>query len=336
MRHLLVSLSLLLVAHPATAQTITWTLNGTPDRVQAGAVGSPAPFDLWVSSSPSSNSPWGIAYNPVDNRVYWADLSARQVNSVKLDGTGVSTAFSFPSATLGPLVLDAATQQIYFEAGAGASSVIVKANLDGTGQSNFATHSSGANGWMTVDPVARYLYWSDTSGNFIRRANLDGTPVTQNVVDLNSYGAHTARGLALDGQGNLYWVDNTTKILYRLDISGYAGTALTVDSSNQLLSLNTAVGGNSNPNALASDGQWLYWADGATNLRGIYRVRTDGTGAGQLFAAGGTVASPIGVTIVGVPEPATWAMLAGAIAAGTAYLWRRRKARLKVLETRVR
>ena len=170
MRYLLKSCLAVLVLTttlPVTqAQTLAWTLNGTPDRVQSGTVGLPAPTDLWISPTPPSNSPWGITYNSVNDRVYWTDLSARQVNTVRMDGTGFSTAFSYPNATIASVTLDTPNQHLYFVAGAGASSIIVKSNLDGSGQSTFTTHASGSNAWLTVDPVGRYLYWSDTANNF--------------------------------------------------------------------------------------------------------------------------------------------------------------------------
>ena len=310
-------------AQAATAQSVTWTLSGTPDRVQAGPTTPGTAADVWVSPNPAANSPWGIAFNRNDAKVYWTDLISRQITRASLDGSGFDVAFSYSTAAPASLAIDSAGAQAYFEAGAGAASTIIKSSLDGSVQSTFATHGSGTNAWLTIDPVGRFLYWSDTSNNLIRRANLDGTTTIQNVVDISGITSHSARGVALDGAGGLYWVDNGTKLMYRADLTGYSGTPIVAGAGNQIANLSTIVGATSTPNGLASDGTWLYWTEGASGLRGVYRVRTDGTNGGLLYAAGGTVASPIGVTVA-VPEPGT-IFLIGSLGAGVAGDWWRKR-----------
>src|SRR6185436_15789540 len=106
---------------------------------------------------------------------------------------------------------------------------------------------------------------------------------------------------------------------------------------HQLINLSTAIGGTSQPNALASDGDFLYWTDGATNLRGIYRVETDGTNFSQVFATGGTTAAPIGLTLIAaVPEPATVILFGTIAVAGAGYVWRRRRATPSEMDASVR
>ncbi len=312
----------------ARAQSLAWAYAGTPDQILIGsAAGGGSPTVVWNSPTAANTSPWGIAYNPNDQRLYWTDTftSARGVYRVGLDGSGFQQVFSYATALPSSLAIDPVANRLYFSASA-PTNAIVRSEMDGTGQTNLIALSGAVNVWVAVDAAHRFLYWSESSANVIRRANLDGSPTIQDVVDLNSYapgGTNGARGVAIDGAGRLSWLDSSTDFLYGLDISSYAGVPLTVGAGNQLVNLRSLTNGTaSTTNGLATDGRRLYWTEGLTGFRGIYGADMNGANAGLLYGLG-TSSSPLGITMV--PEPATL-LLAGLPAAFFGWRsWRRSK-----------
>jgi sugar lactone lactonase YvrE len=319
------SLGLLLISvHIASAQ-VFWTVGGaSADRVERGNTDGTGQTVLWNSSNPAGTNPWGIAFDHGAGQVYWTDSISRQIHKINADGTGLTTLFTHPVAPFA-LAFDPALSRLYFVAG----SAIVQSDL--AGNASTFVNITPTNTWLALDLVNRYLYWTESSAGFIRRANIDGTPTIENIVNLSYTASPQARGLALPGDGRLYWVDAFTDFLYRINLADYTGTPLGVGPSNQLLNLRSVTNGTAaTPNGLASDGERLYWAEGLAGFRGIYRVDLSGAHAGILFP-GDAATSPLGVAAAPVPEPAVWLLGIGGLAAWyrgrVRCRWRRRRRR---------
>lgn len=307
MRAFSVFVFLLWSIHPLTAQ-VFWTVGGaSADRVERGNRDGTGQSVLWSSSNPAGNNPWGIAFDHVAGQVYWTDNISRQIQRINADGSGLTTLFTHPVAPFA-LAFDPAHSRLYFVAG----SAIVHSDLAGN-TSTFVSISP-TNTWLALDLANRYLYWTESSAGFIRRANLDGSPTVENIVNLSYTASPQARGLALPGDGALYWVDAFTDFLYRVNLADYSGTPLSVGPGNQVFNLRSVTNGTAaTPNGLASDGERLYWAEGLSGFRGIYRVDLSGTQAGVLFP-GDAATSPLGVVAAPVPEPAVWLLGVGGMA----------------------
>lgn len=319
MRYLFALLSLVAPGVSSAWSQVVWTYSGaTSDRVQSSQSDGSNLQDLWIAPT-AAPSPWGIAGSAAEGRVYWTDLSGRTVSGVNLDGSNASTLFSYSAAPISSLAYDSAGSQFFFVASTGVNG-IVRSNSNGSSQSTLISISP-TNSWLAFDASSRYLYFTESTANRIARVNVDGSPVVQSVVTLNA--GSQARGVALDGNGGLYWVENSTDNISKVDISSFTGTPLsgTVLFNTRTLTDNT----NSTPNGLATDGTYLYWADGASPFRGIYR--TDITGENGVRLTLDNTGSPIGVVaFAAVPEPSTL-LLTGGIGVAGVIVWYRRHRR---------
>lgn len=313
------SVTLFLILSPTVWGQVFWAAGGAgADRIERGNPDGSGQTTLWNSGNPSGNNPWGVVHEGSSNQVFWTDNISRQIQRINADGTGLTTLFTHPVAPFS-LTLDSSLSQLYFVAG----SAIVRSDFAGAA-TTFVTISP-TNTWLALDANSRFLYWTESSAGFIRRANLDGSTTVENVVSLAYTGTPQARGLALSGDGGLYWVDAFTDFLYRVDLSDFTGTPLNVGPANQLVNLRSLTNGlASTPNGLASDGQSVYWAEGLSGFRGIYRADLDGGNAALLFA-GDTATAPLGVAAAAVPEPHVW--LLGVMGLATARWASRRRRR---------
>ena len=142
------------------------------------------------------------------------------IGRAKLDGTGVDPDF-IPGAAGGGSSLAVGADHIYWTEGAGYAGTIGRANLDGTGVNEqfISGLGAGVNRVVDIAADAGHLYWSYYScparpcTGAIGRANLDGSGVDQNFINLAlgiepplpmpSQGA-VARGLAVD-DNHIYW-----------------------------------------------------------------------------------------------------------------------------------
>lgn len=308
---------------------VAWAFNGTPDKIQTSQSNGSGLTNLWTSSDPPNNSPMGVAISPADGKVYWTDFTARTVSRVGLDGSNQETLFNYSASALNSIAVDGQNSQLYIIGSTTGTNAILRSNFSGTTATPWLSLAT-TNAWLSFDPVSRFLYYSEPSVSRISRVNVDGAPVTQTVVTLSGTGA---RGITVDGQGGLYWVDATLDTLNKVNMNSFTGTPLTGTS---LLNLRTLTDGTASiSNGLGTDGTYLYWADGLTGFRGIYRSDMDG-GNGIKIAAFDSTGTGFGVAaIAAVPEPST-IVLCATVPVGIALLvtYRRRQT-LKKLEAKL-
>lgn len=255
-----------------------------------------------VLSPLPGTSPWAMALDAPGGRVFWSDIISPNygVYTAGLNGANPQLIYNAPAAVFGA-AYHANSNQLFVA----TRSQIMRMNSDGSNAAAIVTGLSNADS-LAIDHATGKIYWTEQAANRIARANLDGTSV-ETVVNTTYAGSTTERGIALDGQGGLYWLDAATDGLYKANLASFSGTPLT---ATQILNLQGVIGGNSSPNGLASDGASLYWSDGASGHRGIYRTDFDGLNAGQLVSTQPTNGSPMGLAVAAVPEPTSLALTA--------------------------
>ena len=206
--------------------------------------------------APSVDNALNIAVDASSGKVYWTEqtgASSGTINSANLDGTSVTELTSILSVPMG-IAVDATGSKPYWTNARGR---IQRANLDGSGIQNVVQDLSGPTDIVVSNG---FIYWTE-GGNSIRRVNISGQKITQDIAaNLGSVG-----GLAVGG-GKVYWTEKTGKRGGTINSANADGTGAT-----ELASILAA------PMGIAVDtvGSKLYW----TNARGrVQRANLDGSG----------------------------------------------------------
>ncbi len=210
----------------------------------------------------SNTFPGGIDYDPVTDKLYFVHNSGRIVQRMNLDGTSVETVCSFisslgdvavdagntyfvggttlykggktasssfsalvsalPSSGLG-VDLDETNGVVYYTYGfQSGSDGIGKVNKDGT-SSNKTLVSLGNNAPLSIRVAGNHIYWVEFSTNKVRRANLDGS----NLTDLVTSGLNQPRSITIDEASGFIYIGNFgNKSISRAPLAGGAATSL--------------------------------------------------------------------------------------------------------------
>jgi len=270
---------------------IFWAQNGNDRVLRADGNGSNV-TDL----TPTLTNPWGLAYN--GTHVYFSEDNAGKLWRMDPDGNNraeIASGLSMPRD-----VAVSATNLYWVNISGG----IFRANLDGTGITTLTT-VGGSPFLQGLDVTANYLYWTNATSHTIQRSNLDGTGVTT----LTAAGGNIPYGIdATDTY--LYWVNLTGKQLQRSNLDGTGVTTL-IDSIDM-------VGA---PSGIFVSDAAIYFTQ---QYHGVYRANLDGTGLTQLVT-GSSDYRFIDGQVSAIPEPSTYALLAGGLALGLA-AWHHRVA----------
>lgn len=152
-----------------------------------------------------------VAVEPVGGNLYFTTVSGGGVGEIrKTDLLGTSP---FPIVTAQPttikgLAVDATNGFVYWANGGGN---VGRATLTGLGATNIITGLSGAS-YITLDlrdPLGNKMYWSEEIGNYINRANRDGTDVEEYYTGVSNF----PQGVAYDYQNDyIYWTDRNGNV----------------------------------------------------------------------------------------------------------------------------
>jgi hypothetical protein len=108
-----------------------------------------------------------------------------------------------------------------------------------------------------------FVYWTESFGDTIGRANLDGTGVDKRFIT----GARNPSGVTVDG-GHLYWTQSNTNTIGRANLDGTGVDPSFITSAED-------------PSGVAVDAAHVYWANFFGNTIG--RANLDGTSADKSF-----------------------------------------------------
>ena len=153
--------------------------------------------------------------------------------------------------------------------------VDLKATLFGGTDSDYVPR------YLDIDPAGGKMYWTDSAGGVIRRANLNGSSVETVVSGFTGAGL---RGIAIDSSaGKMYWADFAAQKIQRANLDGSGVQDLITGSASGVreLKLDTAAGK-------------IYWAD--LGEHAIRRANLDGTNVETLWL-GGVSDQPVGIAV---------------------------------------
>ena len=234
--------------------------------------------------APSVDNAMNIAVDASSGKVYWTEqtgASSGTINSANLDGTSVTELTSILSVPMG-ITVDVTGSKPYWTNARGR---IQSANLDGSGIQNVVQDLSGPTDIVVSNG---FIYWTE-GGNSIRRVNISGQKITQDIAaNLGSVG-----GLAVGG-GKVYWTEKTGKRGGTINSANADGTGAT-----ELASILAA------PMGIAVDtvGSKLYW----TNARGrVQRANLNGSGIQNVVEGLGgpgeiVISNSLSETLAGTP-----------------------------------
>ena len=174
-----------------TGDTQQWTFDPAGDRIYTECAGltNICAFDL---AAPTTNvklvSPASVAALEVDlfqRKIYWSDVSTtmdRQIRRANLDGSLAENVIGTQTFAPEALIVDGQRQKLYYW----ATSDIVEIDLVTRTQRTLINVPQAGVSGVALDVRAGKIYWSESTGGRIARANLDGSamePVLTGVPD---------------------------------------------------------------------------------------------------------------------------------------------------------
>lgn len=204
--------------------------------------------------------------------LYFAEIEpgflSGYVSRIGTDGTGYTRLLETGSG-IRAVAIDGIEGKVYWTDV--NNYVIARANLDGSNPENVVTSGLIFPAAITIDPVARTMYWLDQD-NWLARSGLDGSgfEVLSETV--------THRGIALDGAGKVYWSTSDTMLRGKILRANLDGSQVQVVVSSQDSEFK--------PSALALDvaGGKIYWTDYVVDV--VRRSNLDGSDIEIIWAAG--------------------------------------------------
>jgi DNA-binding beta-propeller fold protein YncE len=126
---------------------------------------------------PSGDLPIGMAINPTEGRVYWANLQSNRIRYVGLDGSNPGILPIPAGASPYALAVDDVNQLLYWTSS--FEKRIYRTDLATQTSEVVLTDSANLPSMfgLALDPQDGKIYWTDRDVPSIRRANVDGANI---------------------------------------------------------------------------------------------------------------------------------------------------------------
>ncbi|MDX6622667.1 MAG: hypothetical protein QOE75_599 [Solirubrobacterales bacterium] len=216
--------ALCFAARSQAAETVYWNnYSADPDSIAFagidGAGGGPLNLGTATLSGPE-----GMAYDTVTNRLFVASSSDDRIVALNLDGSGGAD-FSAPGALIDSpqgLVVDPETRTVYWINSELES--ISWARLDGSVGGVVDTGGVEVDAdRLSLDPVAKRLYWFDGTADTVASVSTAGGA----VAPLNTAGAtlgSDSNGIAVEpGLGKVFWLNSSGEAVSWASLAGTGG-----------------------------------------------------------------------------------------------------------------
>ncbi|XP_078347608.1 low-density lipoprotein receptor-related protein 4-like [Oculina patagonica] len=202
--------------------------------------------------------PVALAYDVVEDTVYWTDVSKRTISRSFLNGSSQEVIIKTKLQSPNGLAVDIIGRNIYWTDE--YTNKLEVSKLDGSYRTALVTNSLNSPRDIILDVNKRMMYW--TSWNYyskIEKAEMTG----KHREVLVGSGSLYPNGLTLDHEKNrLYWVDSSYHKLEYLDLN--LNNRVSLISSYYILRY---------PFGLTLLGDDLYWTD--TRERAVYRANKE-------------------------------------------------------------
>ncbi|KAH9508821.1 hypothetical protein Btru_050136 [Bulinus truncatus] len=212
-------------------------------------------------------NPGPFDFDPVQRRIYFADQTYKQVNSMRFDGKDITnlkqlSQDSRPDKTK----VDPINRLLFFtDDGRNAISSL---NLDGSNFQDVITSGLDYPRGITLDPKAKKIYWTDWGENpKIESASYDGTD-RQLLINTD---IKWPNSIAIDSDNSrLYFIDGSLGKIESCDLSGGDRQVILKDNGAHFYSIDVF-------------GAYIYYTDWARSTP--MRLNKDGSGLTALGAA---------------------------------------------------
>lgn len=167
----------------------------------------------------------GITISESLQKLYWTDTELDVIKRSDLDGSNIETIVSLSvGSIIQKIAINDAEGKMYWTDEEVSNPTIKKANLDGTSIEIIISSSLLQPREISIDTVNNKIYWVDANGNYVDKANLDGTN-RSNISTING-----PQAIAIDiSQGKVYVGDLSGKI-FKMNLDGTSKTEI-VDTS---------------------------------------------------------------------------------------------------------
>ena len=228
----------------------------------------------------SVNAAGGVAVDGA--HVYWTQcLDGGSIGRANIDGTGANLDF-IPGANL-PCGVEVDASFVYWTE-CGETDTLGRGNIDGTDPDfSFITVTDGSAPCGDPAVNASFIYWANSGGTTIGRADIGGTNTDPDFIT----GASIPCGVAVN-DSFIYWANFGTDSIGRANLDG-SGTP----NPNFI----TAA---TDPCGVAVDDSFIYWTN-AGLADSIGRANLDGTNPNQNFATGAPGAFAVAVDSLTAP-----------------------------------
>jgi hypothetical protein len=160
-----------------------------------------------------------IAFDPVEQKMYWPSPVAGGLERANYDGSHPETVIDgleIPTH----VAIDAINRKAYW-ADLGGENSIWRSSLDGTNRELLVEGVPRITA-LEVDPLNGYYYWSELLDGTIHRTSLEDNSQTQVIFDQHTFGrAGLPWGLTIDPvNGYLYATDTVFQAIARMRLDG--------------------------------------------------------------------------------------------------------------------